>query len=137
MSLRLKVQSILSGVWVPDIEGTLKQVLSECVDWVFRLLQADLLQSFSEEQNQVVLQVHADVLRLGVEHVFLLLAEHLDVVLRLLLLLLLNYLLQVFFLPGLLHLEQCSRSQRHFVLLSTLALLFFVKGHEVERFLVL
>ena len=62
------------------------------------MFEADVLKTFCQESHQVVLEVHADILRLGVKDVFLLLAEHLDVVLSLLLLLLLNDLLKVFFL---------------------------------------
>ena len=60
--------------------------------------QADFLKTFGEEGDQVVLEIHANVLRLGVKYVLLLLAEHLDIVLSLTLLLLLNYLLKVLFL---------------------------------------
>ena len=56
------------------------------------------MQPFGQESHQVVLEVHADILRLSVKNVLLLLAEHLNVVLSLLLLLLLNDLLKVFFL---------------------------------------
>ena len=56
------------------------------------------MKTFREEGDQVVLEIHANVLRLGVKNVFLLLAEHLDIVLSLTLLLLLNYLLKVLFL---------------------------------------
>ena len=60
--------------------------------------QADFLKTFGEEGDQVVLEIHANVLRLSVKYVLLLLAEHLDIVLSLTLLLLLNYLLKVLFL---------------------------------------
>lgn len=60
--------------------------------------QADFLKTFGEEGDQVVLEIHTNVLRLGVKYVLLLLAEHLDIVLSLTLLLLLNYLLKVLFL---------------------------------------
>ena len=56
------------------------------------------MKTFGEEGDQVVLEIHANVLRLGVKYVLLLLAEHLDIVLSLTLLLLLNYLLKVLFL---------------------------------------
>ena len=56
------------------------------------------MKTFGEEGDQVVLEIHTNVLRLGVKYVLLLLAEHLDIVLSLTLLLLLNYLLKVLFL---------------------------------------
>lgn len=83
------------------------------------------------------MQVHANVLGLSIEHVFLLLTEDLNVVFGLLLLLLLNYLFQILLLLLLMHFQKSGRCQGNLVLLSALALLFVVKGHEVEWFLVL
>ena len=95
------------------------------------------METFCEEGDQVVLEVHANVLRLGVKYVFLLLTEHLDIVLRLTLLLLLNYLLKVLFLLGLGHFLNCEGGLRLLIVRSPLLLLVLIVSHVVERFLVL
>ena len=95
------------------------------------------MQTFSEECHQVVLKVHTNILRLGVQDVLLLLAENLNVLLRLCLLLLLDHLLELLFLLPLRHLLQSDRSLMNFVLFATNCLLIGVVGHVVERFLVL
>ena len=58
--------SVLSGVRIPHIKTSLEEVLSEGIHRVVRLLNANVLESFSQERDQVVLEVHADVLRVGV-----------------------------------------------------------------------
>ena len=85
--------SVLSRVWVPDLEGAAEQVFSKGIDRVLRLSHTNVLEALGQEGDQVVLQIHADVLGLCIQHILLLLTEHLDVLFRLRLLLLLDYLL--------------------------------------------
>ena len=95
------------------------------------------MKTFREEGDQVVLEIHANVLRLGVKYVLLLLAEHLDIVLGLALLLLLNYLLKVLFLLCLGHFLESKGSLRLFIISSASLLLILVVGHVVVRLLIL
>lgn len=95
------------------------------------------MKTFRQEGDQVVLEIHANVLRLGVKYVLLLLAEHLDIVLGLTLLLLLNYLLEVLFLLCLGHFLESKGSLRLFISSSASLLLILVVGHVVVRLLIL
>jgi len=58
--------SVLGWVGVADLEGAPEQVLRECINWVIGLRDADVLQSFCEEGHEVILKIHADILRLCV-----------------------------------------------------------------------
>ena len=95
------------------------------------------MKTFREEGDQVVLEIHANVLRLGVKYVLLLLAEHLDIVLGLALLLLLNYLLKVLFLLCLGHFLKSKGSLRLFIRSSASLFLILVVCHVVVRLLIL
>ena len=101
--------SVLGGIRVLHVERSLKQVFCKGVYWVLWLLHADVLEPLGQEEDQVVLQVHSDVLRLGVEHVLLGFTEQVDILLGLLLFLLANNSLQVFLLLLLSSLLQFSR----------------------------
>ena len=127
----------MGRVRVPDIKSSFEKVLGKGINRIFRLLEANLLETLSEEEDEVICEVHADGLRLSVEHVLLLLAEDFNVVLSLLLLLFFDYLLKVFFLLGLVHLQKSGCSQGDLVHLPPLALLFIVECHEVKWLLVL
>lgn len=94
------------------------------------------MQPFGQESHQVVLEVHADILRLRVKDVFLLLTEHLNVVLSLLLLLLLNDLLKVFFLLDCCDFRDGNSSLSRLVLGSSLCFLVFIVSHVVIWFLI-
>ena len=59
---KLLPRSVLSRVGIPHLERASEEVLSERVDRVLRLLDADLLKPLGKEGDQVVLEVHADVL---------------------------------------------------------------------------
>ena len=76
-------------------------------------------------------------MRLSVKYVLLLLAEHLDIVLGLALLLLLNYLLEVLLLLLLGYFLDRKGCLRLFIIFSTLLLLILIVGHVVVRLFIL
>jgi len=47
--------SVLSRVGVSYLKRAFEEVFGKGVDWVFGLFQADILQSFGEESNKIVL----------------------------------------------------------------------------------
>ena len=85
--------SVLSWVRVAHIKRSFEEVLCKGINRVFWLLRANFLQTLSQERHQVVLQVHANILRACVEDVLLELSVHFYVVFGLLLLLFLDYFL--------------------------------------------
>ena len=94
------------------------------------------MQAFGEEGDQVILEVHADILGLGIQDVSLLLSEDLNVVLGVRLFLLLNYLLEVLLLLSHRHFLDSDSSLGCFVLLASLRFLILVERHIVVRSLV-
>ena len=132
-----KYSSVCCWVWVLNIERTLEQVLRQCINWIFRLVLADVMQTLCQVWHQIILKVLSDGLRFVVQNVFVLITVNLIALLSTGMLLLLQDFLQIFLLFAHQSLRNLLLCELDFVLEAALGLLLVVVGHVVVRLLVL